>query len=211
MTQCCSIPLVWCDYRKSVLKAADTHRKETPGEHKEKGDSSPSKCNESEQPVKIPVKIPLEVCTSSRARTVIDYKQFLEEFADEPPSPLKKKCDVDLKCRPSKQCIVADKYKSKFVTKPTHLPRPVRHKANQKKITTGSALSNSMATPAKTDTPTLTVLTPATSSETRDAIEALLMLGYVPITDNRQLPEDDNALLVPILGTRLTPDNYVPV
>ena len=40
--------------------------------------------------------------------------------------------------------------------------------------------------------------------ETREAIEALLMLGDMPTVENNPLPADDNALLVPIIGT--TPD-----
>ena len=46
-----------------------------------------------------------------------------------------------------------------------------------------------------------TVLTPVTSMETREAIEALLMLGDMPTVENNPLPADDNALLVPITGT----------
>ena len=45
-----------------------------------------------------------------------------------------------------------------------------------------------------------TVLTPATSAETRDAIDALLLLGELPPTGTNPTPDDDNALLVPILG-----------
>ena len=37
--------------------------------------------------------------------------------------------------------------------------------------------------------------------ETREAIEALLMLGDMPTVENNPLPADDNALLVPITGT----------
>ena len=35
--------------------------------------------------------------TSTHKRTVIDYKKFLEDYADEPPSPPKQKREVDLK------------------------------------------------------------------------------------------------------------------
>ena len=38
-----------------------------------------------------------EVQTSSRPRTVINYKQFLEEYTDAPPTPPRKKREVDLK------------------------------------------------------------------------------------------------------------------
>ena len=40
LTQCCSIPLVRCDY-ESVLKAADTHRKETSTESAVESGSPP--------------------------------------------------------------------------------------------------------------------------------------------------------------------------
>ena len=32
-----------------------------------------------------------EIHTSARKQTIIDYKKFLEEYADEPPSPPQKK------------------------------------------------------------------------------------------------------------------------
>ena len=85
MKQHCSIPLVQCDF-ESALKAADTHRKETPTEHDEKGDSLPPKHNVLEQPEKTQ----LEVHTSGRACTVIYYKKFLDNYADEPPPPKEK-------------------------------------------------------------------------------------------------------------------------
>ena len=59
-------------------------------------------------------------------RTIIDYKKFLEEYADEPLLPPKKKREVDLKQKPSKSRIAAEKYNcSKYFTKPMHLLRPV--------------------------------------------------------------------------------------
>ena len=117
---------------------------------------------------------------------------------------------MDLKHKPSRTRIAADKYKSKFVTKPTHLPKPVCHRISNPKSNTGTDLSTATSILTETDAPEKTMLTPATSSETHDAIEALLMLGDVPITDKPQLPEDDNAMLVPIIGTSSGPDNIVP-
>ena len=38
-----------------------------------------------------------EIRTSAIKRTIIDYKKFLEEYADKPPLPPKKKREVDLK------------------------------------------------------------------------------------------------------------------
>ena len=102
--------------------------------------------------------------------------------------------------------MAADKYKSKFVTKPTHLPRPVYCKITQHKLTT----TTDSSTPIQADTASKTKLTLATSSEIRDAIEALLMLGEVPITNKTQLQDDDNALLVLITGSGLPHENYVP-
>ena len=147
-----------------------------------------------------------EVCTSDRTQTVIDYKKFLEDYADEPPSPPRKKRDVDLKHQPSKQHIAAEKYKSIFVTKPTH----VCHKITKKQLTSTTNPPAPTSKPIEMDSSVGTVLTPATSSETREAIEALLMLGELPVTDKPQVPDDDNALLVPITGAPITPPTKPP-
>ena len=126
----------------------------------------------------------------------------MEEYADAPPTPPRKKHEVDLKCKPSKQRIAADKFRSKFVTKPTHLPRPVRNKTS-KKDSEAQSKPTADPQPSTSDTPTSkwnTVLTPVTSTETKEAIEALLMLGDMQTMENNPLPDDDNALLVPITG-----------
>ena len=52
MTQCCSIPLIRCDYA-SVLKAVDTYMKETVEESAGKSDSSPTKSTVLEHPIKV--------------------------------------------------------------------------------------------------------------------------------------------------------------
>ena len=84
--------------------------------------------------------------------------------------------------------------------KSTHLPRLVRNKTSKKDpeaIPTPTADPQ----PSTSDTPapkSKTLLTPATSAETKDAIEALLMLGDMPPLENNP---DDNASLVPITGT----------
>ena len=144
-----------------------------------------------------------EVRTSSHPRTVINYKQFLEEYADAPTTPPRKKREVDLKHKPSKQRIAADKFRSKFITKPTHLPKPVRNKNTKKNLEAAPKLAtDTQPSTSGTSVPKLnTVLTPAMSTETREAIEALLMLGDMPTVENNPLPADDNALLVPITGT----------
>ena len=140
-----------------------------------------------------------EVRTSGCPRTVINYKQFLEEYADAPPTPPRKKCEIDLKRKPSKQRIAADKFRSKFVTKPTLMPRPVRHKTSKKDP---GAIPEPTADPqpSTSDTPapkSKTLLTPVTAAETKDAIEALLMLADIPALENNP---DDNASIVPITG-----------
>ena len=87
-----------------------------------------------------------------------------------------------------------------------YLPRPVRNK-NSKKNSEAASKPTTDTQPSTSDTSvpkSKTVLTPATSTETREAIEALLMLGDMPTVENNLLQADDNALLVPITGT--TPD-----
>ena len=130
-----------------------------------------------------------EVRTSSHPRMVINYKQFLEEYADAPPTPPRKKREVDLKC------IAADKFRSKFIRKPMYLPRPVRNK-NTKKNSEVASKPTTDTQPSTSDTSapkSNTVLTPAMSTETREAIEALLMLGDMPNVESNPLPADDNA------------------
>ena len=147
------------------------------------------------------------VRTSGKTRTMINYKQFLEEYADAPPSPPKRQSTVDfkLKRRPSKERIAAEKYKSKFITKPTTLPRPVYNKRNCTKTSIAPGpvpVSNQLhANQEQEIAPTSkTVLTPTTSAETRHAIDALLLLGELPPTGTNPTPDDNNSLLVPILG-----------
>ena len=106
---------------KSELTAGDQKQEENTGtysSHDTAGTSIPN--DEHNQP---------ETHTSARKRTIIDYKKFLEEYADEPPSPSKKKREVDLKWKPSQTRIAAEKYShSKIFTKPMHLLRPVCRK-----------------------------------------------------------------------------------
>ena len=63
-----------------------------------------------------------EIRTSARKQTIIDYKKFLEEYADKPPSPPKKKREVDLKRKPSKTRIAAEKYSQFFIATPSRVP-----------------------------------------------------------------------------------------
>ena len=79
-----------------------------------------------------------------------------------------------------------------------HQPRPVRNKIIKRdsgapsKPTADPQPSTSNTSAPKSNT----VLTPATSTETQEAIEALLMLGDLSNAENNPLPNNDNALLV---------------
>ena len=200
MTQRCSIPLIRCDY-ESALKAANAHQREMElPKVSDTPSSLPALPEQSEENT--------PVCMSGRTHTVINYKQFLEEYADAPPSPPKRRREVDMKLkrRPSKQCIAAERYQSKFTTKLTTVPKPVCNKRSRNKTDTTSESPLASSTKqadselnVPEEAPTnKTLLTPATSAETRDAIDALLLLGELPPTN--QLPVDDNSILVPILG-----------
>ena len=119
-----------------------------------------------------------EIRTSARKRTIIDYRKFLEEYADEPPSPPKKKKEIDLKRKPSKTKIAAEKYsRSKFFTKPTHLPRPVQRRNAKADNPVASGSMEGQIKKARSTTNSKTITVPATSRETQDAINALLLLG----------------------------------
>ena len=114
----CTIPLVRCDFNtiKTVVESRDEGSEikdnQIPNNPQPRADSgSPA------------------LRTSAHKRTVIDYKKFLEQFADLPPSPPKRKRELDLKRKPSKSRIVADKYrKTDFATKPSNVPKPVRRR-----------------------------------------------------------------------------------
>ena len=131
LSKTCTIPLIRCDFeqiKKTVElqsiqgEIKQSHSDKMPSE--ESGNvTSTNSLNKSSTTVETDQ---AEACTATWKRMVIDYKKFLEDYADEPPSPLKKKREVDLKQRPSKTRIAAEKYShSKYFTKPTHLPRPV--------------------------------------------------------------------------------------
>ena len=120
-----------------------------------------------------------------------------------PPSPPKKKKEIDLKWKPSKTRIAAEKYsRSKFFTKPTYLPRPVCRKKTKadSPVALGSMEGQMKRANPTTDSETITV--PATSHETQDAIEALLLLGNPP---EESLPDlENNEILMPITKPQQT-------
>ena len=194
----CTIPLVRCDLNtiKTTVESRD----------------GGTKCEDNQNPNNPTARADLgspTLRTSSRKRTVIDYKKFLEEFADLPPSPPKRKREIELKCKPSKSRIAADKYrKTDFATKPSNVPKPIRRRVRVPESTP----STSTDTNTKKDVSRAqeTIMKPATSQETQDAIEALLLLGTMgmpppQLEDNA----DDNEVLMPIRANRATADSNV--
>ena len=94
-----TIPLIRCDFeqiKQTVeLRATMTNTEQTGMDNlasKDKDNTTcpntVGTCTETNQ---------TEARTSTRKRTVIDYKKFLEDYADESPSPPKRKREVDLK------------------------------------------------------------------------------------------------------------------
>ena len=105
-------------------------------------------------------------------------QKFLEEFADLPPSPPKRKRELDLKQKPSKSRIAADKYrKTDFATKPSNVPKPVRRRERIPESTPSTSTDTNNTKDVSRAQETITK--PATSQETEDAIEALLLLGMM--------------------------------
>ena len=124
--------------------------------------------------------------TSGRKRVQVDYTQF---DIDEPSSPPKKQRKVDLKRRPSKTRIAAEKYKTKLLGE----PRPVRKKAGVPK-STSTTTPVTMTPIIVQPTTSWTVTVAATEDETQTAIAAMLSLGTdLPPPDNDC---NDNAALV---------------
>ena len=126
--------------------------------------------------------------TSGCKRPVVDYSQY--DTSTDPPSPPKHHRKVDLKRRPSKIRIAAEKYK----IKPLGGPRPVRRRDTHSPPanTSNRVTTTDGAKPCTSGTITVA----ATAEETRTAIDALLSLGTdlpVPDTDF-----DENVALVPL-------------
>ena len=122
-----------------------------------------------------------------------------------------KKREVDLKCKPSKSQIAAEKYKcSKFVTKLTHLPKPIRRRKGKGAASTAS---NLVQTQSQSDThdktnPGKTTTIPVTSQESQEAIKALLMLGNPP---EQAAPDPDkNEILMSIAAPQEQDIHPVP-
>ena len=157
LNKTCTIPLVRCDFE--TIKTAVESREEPADSN------NPPPSGDPGSPT---------LRTSSRKRTVIDYKKFLEEYADLPPSSPKRKREVDLKRRPSKSRMAAEKYrKTDFVTKPLNVPKTVHRRVRTQKVTPSTSADANKDVSSTQET----ITKPATTQETQDAIEALLLLG----------------------------------
>ena len=127
--------------------------------------------------------------TSGQKRPQVDYTQF--DTNTEPHSPPKKRRKVDLKRRPSRTCMAAEKYK----TKPLAGPRPVCNKLSQSSSSVPLVNLATMTEATHPSTSGIITMT-ATEEEMQTAIEALLSLGSdMPAADAEI---DENASLIPL-------------
>ena len=133
-------------------------------------------------------------------RPQVDYTQF--DTSTEPPSLRKKHRKVDLKRRPSRRCMAAEKYK----TKPLGGPRPVCNKLLQS--SSSSTIANLVMMTEATQPSTSGIVTMvATEEEMQTAIEVLLPLGSDMPAPNAEI--DENAALIPLVPQ--VPDPGPPV
>ena len=224
LSKTCTIPLIRCNFeqiKKTVEQQTTQNKGEAGTGDQIQEENTSTNISQDTAGIGIPNEgnNQPEIRTSARKRTIIDYKKFLEEYADELPLPPKKKREVNLKWKPSKTRIAAEKYsRSKFFTKPMHLPRPVRRtkaKADSR-VALGSMEGQTKNVNITTDSETTTV--PATSCETQDTIDALLLLGNPPeesvpgLEDNEVLmpigrPQQPNPELLPDIPSEVTPPN----
>ena len=202
LSKTCTIPLIRCDFeqiKKTVKQQTMQNKGEAVTSNQTQEKNTCTNTSQDTAGIGTPIEgnNQPEIHTSARKRTIIDYKKFLEEYADKPPSPPKKKKEIDLKRKPSKTRIAAGKYScSKFFTKPTHVPRPFcRNKTKADSLVALGSMEGPMKKANSTaDSETTTV--PATSHETQDAIDALLLLGNPP---KASLPGlEENKVLMPI-------------
>ena len=120
-------------------------------------------------------------------KVTVDYKKFLADYADQPPSPKKKK-DIKTLRQPSKQCIRAQRHiktqSHQFATKPTMTPVPSRSHCK------GGTYDSSLPTESRT------ITNEASTDETQQAVATLLSLGHE--TDAPIEQADENEVLMPI-------------
>ena len=214
LSKTCTIPLIHCDFeqiKKTVEQQTMQNKGETGTSDQIQEENTCTNTSQDTAGIGIPTEgnNQPEICTSARKRTIIDYKKFLEEYADKPPSPPKKKKEIDLKRKPSKTRIAAEKYsRSRFFTKPTHLPRPVRRRKAKADSPVASGSMEGQIKKANSTTNSETITIPATSHETQDVIDALLLLGNPP---EESLPGlEDNEVLMPIKRPQQTGPELLP-
>ena len=102
---------------------------------------------------------------------------------------------------------------SKFVTKPSNVPKPVcSKKSGGTTLQTLQTPIPSTSTNAHTDGSSVqkTITTPAMTQETQDAIDALLLLGTIGVPPNPPVDPEDNKILMPIGGNSLAADDTLP-
>ena len=129
--------------------------------------------------------------TSGCKRPHVDYTQY--DTSTDQLSPPKRRRKVDLKKKPSRIHMAAEKYK----TKPLGGPRPVRNK-NTCSPPPPLLMTTKPVTMTEGDEPSTSgiVTVAATAEETQTAIDALLALGSdLPVPD---IELDENAALVPL-------------
>ena len=195
LSKMCTIPLIRCDFEqiKKTVELQTTQNKSEPtagGQKPEENTSSNTSQNIAGTSGPNDEHNQAETRTSARKRTIIDYKKI-------PGGICRQTTITPQKEKTRKTRIAAEKYShSKFFTKPTHLSRPVCRKKG--KIGSPVALcpvegqtENVNITP---DSETTTV--PATSQETQDAIEALLLLGNPPEQSLPSLEENKALMLI---------------
>ena len=104
--------------------------------------------------------------------------------------------------------MAAEKYrKPNFMTKPLSVPKPVHRKAR-----TLPTATPSMSTDANKDDSLTqrTITKPATTQETQDAIDALLLLGTIGVPPALPVNPEDNEILMPIGGNSTINDDNSP-
>ena len=102
LSKTCTMPLIRCDFEQ-IKKTVEEQTMQTKGEagtsDQTQEENTCTSITQDTADISIPSKgnNQPEIRTSARKQTIIDYRKFLEEYADKPPSPPKKKKEIDLK------------------------------------------------------------------------------------------------------------------
>ena len=214
LSKTCTIPLIRCNFeqiKKTVEQQTMQNKGEAGTSDQTQEENTCTSISQDTSGIGIPTEgnNQPEIRTSARKQTIIDYRKFMEEYADKSPSLPKKKKEIDLKQKTSKTRIAAEKYShSKFFTKPTYLPRPVRRRKAKADSPVALGSMEGQIKKAKSTSNSETITVPATSRETQDAIDALLLLGNPP---EESLPGlEDNKVLMLITRPQQTDPELLP-